>query len=408
MRLIATLAWRNIWRNRRRSMLAVASVLFAVLIALFMRSMQIGFYTRSIDNMVSFFSGYIQIHAAGWDEKPSLESSLPDSATPAAMAKVMPNVTDTTPRLESFALLSTGEVTEGVQVLGVQPAGEDRITGIASRIVEGRWLDPGGKGILVGSTLARRLRVAVGDTLIAMGAGYHGVSAADRFVLQGVVEFPVPELNRQIAWLDLETAQTFYAAPGRVTSVLVMIDRPGKLEKTLASLRAGLGEDYEVESWQEMMPEMVQYIQVDNAGGILMLMLIYVIIGFGMLGTVLMMTLERSREFGVLVAIGLRRRRLAGIVLLESLALSASGALAGLALSLPLLAYLRDHPIVLGGKWAEMMLAYGFEPVMPFSLDPSIFAWQTGIVLLIALIAVAYPLFKIARLDVIPAMRHGL
>jgi ABC-type antimicrobial peptide transport system permease subunit len=126
-----------------------------------------------------------------------------------------------------------------------------------------------------------------------------------------------------------------------------------------------------------------------------------------MLGTVLMMTMERMREFGVLVAVGMKRRLLGGVVLLESTLLSIAGAILGMALAFPLLLYLRAHPIHLPREGAKALIAYGFEPILPFSMAPSIFFWQTATVLVIALVAAGYPLLRIARLRVVDAMRTG-
>jgi len=294
-----------------------------------------------------------------------------------------------------------------VQVVGVDPEQEDRLTGLRRRITSGRYLTPDDAGIVLGSELAAHLGLAVGDTVIALGSGYHATTAAGRFEIVGTVTFPAPGLNASLAYLALPAAQYFYGAPDRVTSLAVMLDDHRALEGAGAALASTLGGDYEVISWKTMMPEMVQYIQFDNASGVVMLVLVYIVIGFGILGTVLMMTMERTREFGVLVAVGMKKRVLGGIVVLESIILAVQGALVGIAIGVPLLLYLAAHPILLHGETARAIESYGFEPIMPFSLQPSIFIWQTVTMVLIAVAAAAVPLHRIHGLDPVRAMRRG-
>jgi ABC-type lipoprotein release transport system permease subunit len=164
-------------------------------------------------------------------------------------------------------------------------------------------------------------------------------------------------------------------------------------------------ENYEVMSWAEMMPELVQSIEIDNAGGIIMLGILYVIIGFGIFGTVMMMTAERTKEFGILISIGMKKVRLAFISFLESLFLTFIGVAAGVIVSIPLLYYFNQNPIELTGEMAEMILSYGLEPILPFRFAPNIFMDQFITVFVIALISVLYPLLFIRRLKPVEAMR---
>ena len=155
------------------------------------------------------------------------------------------------------------------------------------------------------------------------------------------------------------------------------------------------------------MPELVEYVQVDNASGIIMLILIYVVVGFGILGTVLMMTMERTREFGVMVAVGMKRSVIRRMILLESIILALIGAAAGMLSIIPLLWWFKGHPIHLGGQAADAIRSYGFEPILPFSLAPSIFFWQTVTVVIIAIIAAGYPLMRVSHLDAVRAIQRG-
>lgn len=401
------LAWRNLWRNRKRSYISIASVTFAVFIAFATRSMQLGTYARLVDNIASFYTGYLQVQHPDYGSSHSLEDTFPfDPALERAIRK-MPYATALAPRLEAFGLLSGEEVTAGALVIGIDPEREAQLTRLNRHVVGGTYLPKGSRGILLAAGLADYLNAEIGDTLVILSQGYRGVTAAGKFPLQGLVAFPTPDLNNRLAYLDLTAAQDLFAMPGLVTSVAVMLSSPKRLDAALRELRGVLSQDLAVLSWKDMMPEIVQYIEMDNASGVLMLMIVYLVIGCGMLSTVLMMTLERTREFGMLIAIGMSRAKLRVVVLLETLAMTLVGVAAGMVLSIPVLVYLYFHPIRLGGDFAEYMLKFGFEPILPFSLDPAIFIGQAISVALIALAVSLYPLWHIGRLKVAKALRSG-
>ena len=405
MGMYLTLAWRNIWRNKRRSWIAIASVFFAVIIALFTRSMQLGGYRYMVKSAVSFYTGYVQVHSAGYWEEQSLDKSFIHSDYLKMMAGEMDHVTTSTPRLESFALVSSGEHTAVAMVVGVEPETEDRMTNLRKKVTEGNYLKAGEAGILLAAGIADVLGVSAGDTVVLLGQGYHGVTAAGKYPVTGIVEFPAPDLNSIMSYLPIREAQSLYGANDRVTAVAFLIDGQEHLSGVVSGLRERLDENYEVMSWSDMLPELVQYIEMDNAQGIIMIWIIYMVIGFGILGTLLMMTMERTREFGMLISIGLKRMRLAFILTLESAILSLIAVVIGTVMGIPLLAYYRLNPIMLGGKAAEVMIAYGFEPILPFSMDPSIFWTQALTVLVIAIVAALYPIFRVFRLRPVEAVR---
>jgi ABC-type lipoprotein release transport system permease subunit len=401
------LAWRNIWRNKRRSLIAMASVLFAVVIALAMRSMQLGSYRHMIRNTVGFQTGYAQIHGQDYWDSRSINDSFALTDSLVRQTGRIRHITMTTPRLETFTLVSSGEITDGAMVTGIAPVEEDRFTGLKSRLVRGRYLEPRDSGILLAKGLAEHLQVSVEDTVVLLGQGYHGITAAGKYPVAGLLEYPMPELNNRLAYLSLSESQRLIGAPGRATALAIMIDRQDRLEPVMAELEDRFGQKYEVMSWEQMLPEVVQSIEADNASGLIMLLIIYMVIGFGILGTVLMMTMERTREFGMMVAIGMKRGRLRLVAILESLMLTFVGVLTGVLLGVPVLLYLHDHPIQLRGQLREMMVSYGWDPVLPFSLDPMIFVWQALIVLIIALAAATYPVWRISRVDPVEALRTG-
>lgn len=405
MKMYFQLAWQNIWRNKRRTLITVSSIFFAVLLAQFMRSVQLGSYNHMIRNSVQFYTGYIQLHAAGfWDDK-SLENTFVLDDGIIDKAYVNEHVQLVTPRLESFALASSENLTKGVMVVGIDPEKENGLTNLKDKLVEGDYLQKQDGGALVAKGLAEYLNIGVGDTLVMIGQGFRGMSAAGLYPVSGLVEFPTPDLNRQMVYLTLAEAQYFYAADNRATALSFLIDKQKHMDVVVNDLKAAFDDTYEVMSWREMMTELVEAIEVDNAFGWVMLAILYIIIGFGIFGTVMMMTAERRQEFGVLIAVGMKRRQLISMVALETLFITVVGSFFGFLLGIPFIMYMSHHPIPLTGKAAEAMLQFGLEPIMPFSVEPVIFINQTLIVFVLALLTLSYPLISLLRLKVVEAMR---
>jgi len=405
MKTYLMLAWRNLWRNKRRTLIASASVFFAVLLSLIMRSMQEGSYDYMVDASVSMYTGYIQVHAKDYWDKRSLDKSMLYSEEVNSNLESIKHVTLVTPRLESFCLVSNKNITKVASVVGINPAKENEMTSLKDKLVEGEYLTDNSTGVLLAKGLAELLKVEVGDSIVLYGQGYHGVTAADRVPVEGIVMFKLPELNKSMVYMTLNNSQWLYSAPNRITSLSIMIDQIDNQGIVYENVKLLFDNNYEVMTWAEMMPELVQGIEIDNAGGIIMLGILYVIIGFGIFGTVMMMTAERTKEFGILVSIGLKKGKLAFISFLESLFLSFIGVAAGVIVSIPILYYYNRNPIELTGEMADMILSYGLEPILPFRFAPNIFIDQFLTVFIIALVSVSYPLLYIRKLKPVEAMR---
>ncbi len=405
MKTYLQLARRNLWRNKRRTLIASASIFFAVIFALLMRSMQEGSYDYMVDASVSMYTGYIQVHAKEYWDKRSIDNSMELSLTRIDKIDSVKHVTLVTPRLESFSLISYGNVTKVASIVGIHPELENKMTDLKNKLISGKYLTEKARGVMIAEGLATLLKVEIGDSVVLYGQGYHGVTAAAQVEVEGIVKFTLPALNKTMVYLSLDYSQWLYAAPNRVTTLSIMIDEAKKINEVHAAVSNLFDEKYEVMMWSELMPELVQSIEVDNAGGIIMLGILYVVIGFGIFGTVMMMTAERTREFGILISIGMKKWRLSYVSFLESLFLSFIGVLAGIIVSIPILYYLKQNPIPLTGEMADVMLKFGLDPIIPFRFAANIFVDQFLTVLVIAMISALYPLSYIRKLNPVKAMK---
>jgi ABC-type lipoprotein release transport system permease subunit len=400
------LAWRNIWRNKRRTFITIASVFFAIFLALIMRSFQLGSYDHMVNNVVESYTGYIQIHDKDyWNDKVIDHTFYPSDSMLSKITQIE-NVSLTVPRLESFSLAAYGNQTKGVLLMGVEPEKEEQMTHLKDKVKQGSYLKPGDDGCLISGRLASYLKIGINDTLVLIGVGYHGVSANGIFPVRGIISLPSPELDNKMVYLSLESAQYHFAVDHRLTSLAINLRDPDMLEKTERQVAAILNsDDYEVMTWREMLPELVQQIELDNYSGMIMLGILYLVIAFGIFGTVLMMTSERQREFGVMVAVGMQKYKLSLIVFIEMLLLSCIGLLAGIVASIPVILYGYLNPLKLEGDMALTMEQYGIEPVMPCAWESGFFVNQAIVVLIITLLSVIYPLIRIGGLKVMKAIR---
>jgi len=405
--MLVKLAWRNLWRQKRRTVLTASALALALLLSLFMRSLQEGGYASNIDNSARFFTGLIQLQHPEFKESQSIDDLLP--ATDAFIEPVRnnPHITHLLPRIESFALAAAAEKSKGVMVLGISPELENRYSHISQRVVVGEYLTDGDSQVLVGEGLAKSLGLSVGDDIILYGQGYRGQTAAGLYPIKGIVKFPIPALDQQLVYLPLTQAQTLYSTGGQVTAWVLHTDDLVNLEQTVNELSRTYINRAVVRDWQDLSPEMAQQIMMDKVGGIFMMYLLYGIVGFGLFATILMMTLERQREFGVMLATGLLRRKLLMLIGIESAFIGVLGVVLGLILTLPVLLWFYYNPYELTGELAQAVLELGWEPVLKVLIAPWLFKEQIMLVLGLLFFCLIYPMWRIYRLDLVSALKGG-
>jgi ABC-type lipoprotein release transport system permease subunit len=466
------IAWRNLWRNRRRTMITSASIFFAVFFAVIMRSFQLGSYDRMIMNFIESYSGYLQVQNVKFQDDPTIDNSFAFSDSLTSAISVVKDVVSTSPHIESFALASSGTQTKGVAILAVDPEKERKFSNPENKLVRFRitkeavarmrttsaipslitdkvekiigssyssvarleleldlssdenelyipeitkycevpngYLSKEDMGVLVSDRLASFLKVTIGDTVILMGQGYHGASAAGIFPVRGIIKMPLSDIDNKLIIMTIPAAQKFFDTEGRITSLSVNLTDKSRrvMNNAQKSIKSLLTDKSTVtRTWGDLNPVLVQQIQGDSQTGIATLAMLYFIIFFGIFGTVLMMIAERKREFGVLVSIGMQKRRLKRIITIEMIFLGILGLIGGLIASTPIILYFYYHPILLKGDVGNMMEDIGWDAVMPTAWFGGYFYWQAVVVSVMVLIATLYPLRKISKLKEIEALR---
>jgi ABC-type lipoprotein release transport system permease subunit len=398
--MIIKIAWRNIWRNRQRTIITMASVFFAAFFCIFESSFEQGVWDRMLDNMLNTQTGHIQIHGKEyWEDKTLDNFMFMDDATITQLEGIE-NVTNISPRVETFAMASFETINKGIAVIGISPKKEAQKSNLPSRLVTGNYLSEDDDGILIGEGMSKYLKANIGDTLVLIGQGYHGTSAAQLFVVRGIAKLMSAEMDNGMAYITLPAAQQFIDMPDGYSGILISIKDNKKLDELISNIYNLISNNYAVYSWHFTMERMLQTGETNRAFSMFILCIMYLIVGFGILGTVIMMTTERRREFCVLISLGMSRIRLATVVSLELLIKSLIGVLMAIAVMLPRTHDFHANPIRISGMMAHTYIQFGMEPVLPMAVDSSIFINQIIVVLIISLFTMIYPVRKILKLKI--------
>ena len=399
------LAWRNIWRNKGRSVITIAAVMFCVIFAVVLRSFQVGVWEHMVDDIVANNFGYLQVHEKGFWGEQSLDLSMDEAALPMDEWTQVEGVRSVVRRLESFSLVSTELSNRGSLVLGIEPENELPGLQLQDQIVEGQVFAPGSDQVVVSEGLAEFLKVTVGDSLLFLSQGYRGASAYGQFMVSGIAKISNPELNKQLVLMPLQTAQWMYNGMGLLTTAVIDLEPGADHKEVKAELLPMMGEQLELLEWEELFPELIQTIEADMAGGQIFITILYFIISFVLLGTVIMMVSEREREFGILVSIGMRKSKLALVTVLENLMLTLGGAIVGMALVKPVQFYFKYNPIDLSGQMKEAIEQFDFEPKLYTTTSFIINMNHGAIVFVIGILVSSYAVWKIMKLEPVKSMR---
>jgi ABC-type lipoprotein release transport system permease subunit len=399
------IAWRNLWRNSRRTLITAASVFFGVFFSVFMSSLQQGSFENMIDNMVRFYSGYLQIQESEFKDLRSVNNSFDFDADLEQKISNSNLVTQSTQRIETFALAGSETNSFPAMVFGVIPEKEEAISGIAKWIGEGKYISSGSKDILIGKVLAENLEIRANDSLVLIGQGYHGISAAGIYKVAGLLDFPLPDLSKQVIYMDIKNVQEFLGLDDKITSLVLMVEIPDNVQEAANEIKPLLSNDLKIYSWDELQPELLSLIEGKTASSSVVKSLLFMIIGFGVLATIIMLMHERRRELGVMIAIGFQKTKIMVMIIVESFFIGIIGVLSGIAGSFPLVYYLYKNPIHVTGKMAETYKSMGFEPILKFSASPDIFLSPAITVFAIFALISIYQVYFVAKLNTVNALR---
>ncbi len=402
------IGWRNLGRNRRRTLITVAGLALGYFAVVLMTGLMAGFTAEMVENGTGFLMGQLQVHSPGYLPQRSIYETIggrqgADVAAIVDEVAADPAIKAATPRVYAGGLVSSGEATVAAILLGVDPELEPGVSRLLRAVVRGKTPRPATNELLIGEEMARQLEVDVGDELVLVAPAADGSLGNDLYTLSGVFRIGMAELDGSYALLPLGSLQGLTALdPGRVHEIAAATVDPWLAPEAATRLQgrlATLGMEIDVQPWTRLRPEMLDYAQLAKSWSFVVIAVVFSMAIFGVANTMLLGTFERRREFAVLLAIGATPGAIVRAVLHEAIALGAISLAAGAAITLPVLIWWHRAPPDVGWLYGDFTI-FGalIRPVLRVEYEPSSAIWAAAALVLTALLAALYPAARAARL----------
>ena len=407
MNIVFRLAWRNLWRHPRRTWLTTGAMVFSNILLVFMISLQFGMYGLMIDNALQIFTGHVQVQAVGYKDEQKMRQVVPDIAPLADAIRAKLQSETVAARGRAFVLASSEDRSFGIAIYGVQPEFEAQVSNIPGLIARGRYLDSNSAAeIVVGSVLARNLRVDVGDEITVLGSGVDGSFAAGVVEIVGIFDSGVNDIDRNIAEIPLGLFQDTFFMEGGGHEIVIVGDGLASVAKIRLEIESLLPGDTDlvVIDWDELQPGLKQAIQADMGSSFFMYFVLVVLVSFSVLNTQLMSVLERTREFGIVMALGLKPSRLGRLVLLETALMGLIGTALGVIAGGIVTSWFTTNGLAFPGM--DEMAARFNLPARMYP-DVNVFSLLAGpsVVFLFTILAALYPALRLRWQNPVAAMR---
>jgi ABC-type lipoprotein release transport system permease subunit len=404
---LVRIAWRNLWRNKRRTLIALVAIALGLAFLAFMDGSIAGFQQAIFGNAVRLQGGNVQVHAPGYQEKAKRLPLLPlaDAEAVARAARAQPRVVAASRRINTAGFVSSREATMPVTITGIEPELEAPVGLLAGNISQGRYLTAGDEDlILIGQAMAARLKVGVGDRITLLGRATHEQMRRRTMTVVGIYDLGLPEAEKQMVYVSLAEAQTLFDLRDQATEVVVALQSVGQEKAVVAPLQAALPA-YEVASWQDLNPEMNQSLEVDKQVMNIFGLVVLLIAGVGILNLMLMAVFERTREIGLLAAMGLKRHEILALFLLEGVLIGLLGSLVGGMLGGLVVSGVGQVGIKLSlAKMGEMMALLGDRLYPTLRID--LLLGRALTVAIIAALASLYPAWQASRREPAEALHY--
>ncbi len=407
------ISWRNIWRNPRRTILTLCAIAFACTLLIFMLSFQFGSYETMINASVKIYTGHLQIQAKEYDESKDMQFVVANPDRVMRRLDHIPGIHAHAYRAGAFALASSKERTYGIMVMGIEPEKEAAVSSLKQMMREGRYLnemDSEGDVVwaLAGRLLAENLRVKTGDELTLLGQGKDGSIAAASVKIKGIYGSGIDDFDRSSIQIPMKNFQEIFFMEDAVHAIVITCPSLKGVRKTKEAVQteirmAGLKYPLTVLDWDELMPGVRQGIQLDLINGFVFYLLLILVVAFSILNTFLMAIFERTKEFGVMMAMGTKPNRLTGLLLLESAFITFFGIILGIILGICITFFFQEKGIYFPDA-AELLKKFGISGrIYPRLSLLSIFTGPIA-VFIITLISALYPALKVRGLKPVQAL----
>lgn len=400
---LLSLAWRNVWRSPRRSGIVVVAVAVGIAGSLLSMALNFGMVAQMVETAIATELGHVQIHAVGWDEQPELAVRLtPWPGGFESALEASPGVDAWAPRVRAQGLVTSTRASVGVRVSGVDVAREGTVSLLEGSLVEGSWLEGDRRHVLIGRRLAARLQVGLGDKVILSVQDLHGDLVGQPFRVRGLFATPSRDIDANLAVIDIAAAQTLLRLDDAVSEVVIHTEAP--VEALRDQLAAQLGPGVEARTWSEAQPLLQFMVETFDTTAWFLYGAVFVATAFGIANVLLMAVVERTREIGVMLSVGMRRRRLVAMIVLESMAVTAMGVGLGCAFALISVAALSEGIDL--SAYADGLEEFGAGTTIVPVIRPRDFIPPVAIAVVAAVGASVWPALRAVSLRPAEALRH--
>ncbi len=407
--IVTRLAWRNVWRNKRRTILTMLTILVGCAMIIFMNAFAKGGHDQMIEDAVSLNTGHIQIHEKGyWDARTIDYAFIPDSALLKRL-RSDPRISGLSERVHADGLLSFRDTTAGAMIQGVDPDNERRVSSMHTKILPGgRYLRESDRtSIVMGEVLAKNLGAGVGDTISMISQGFDGSIAAEKLTIAGLFRSGNPEYDQALIIMPLRQAADTFSMMGYVHALTIRLTSSASTNAVINTIKGAFkSKDIEIMGWDTLMPELVQFIVMDDIQAYIFDFILLMVVAFGILNTIQMAVFERTREFGVMLSIGTNPSQVVAMVLMESFFISLLGILLGVSAGYGLSYYFQIHPLDYS-SYADEIAVWGISTTV-YPADASMMNLSVTALLTLAaaMLFSVFPARRASRLNPIDAIRH--
>ena len=398
------MAWRNVWRNRRRTIVTVSAMSFALFVMILYSAMLEGYLEGMERSILDLEVGDVQVFAGDFRENPSLYTVIEEPEK--LIEPLSADGFTASARVLAFGLAAAGESSAGVSFRGVDVEQDATVSNIHEEVAEGRWLDPDDlKGVVLGRRLARILGVGVGDEIVVLTQGSDGAMAYDLYDVRGILRGIADATDRSGVFLNQSALRELLEVPTGVHQIIVR--RPEEVDLAQAAIRvSGFAPDLDVQTWRQLMPTLSSLLESSRSAMVMMSFIMYVAIGMLILNAMLMAVFERIRELGVLKALGVGPFEVLRLILLESGIQTALAMIAGTICAIPVVWYLRDTGLDLQSLAGVSVMGIAFDPHWRAVITLDVFTSPVVMLAIVVAIAVLYPAIKASTIRPVEAMHH--
>jgi len=405
------LAWRNILRNRRRTIITGSAIIAGVTLLVITGGIITGMLERTINNSVELETGHIKVYPKGYHEVSDLMPAnmhISNYAGVIGIIEEIDGVKYTSPRIRARGILEVVQSTAHVIINGIDPEVDSEIRDLRKRIIEGEHLVNEDLNIItIGATLADRLKIGLNDEVLLSSVAADGSAVSTILKVRAIFSTGFSDYDSSMIFLPLSQAQNMLKIEHeKATEIVIMVDNPKQIEGLTASIASELrdkGYDYDVFHWEQLAPELAQFVDLQGRMAPIFLYMVLIVAAFGILNTMLMSTYERVKEIGVMAAFGYKRQNILVLFLLEGLMIGVIGALLGCILGAGVTHYLS----VVGIDFGAGMGVVEFMEVRVYpglSIHDVIYPFLFAVG--ISLLASLYPAYKASKLEPVEALRH--